>query len=122
MGETKLKVSVLNLADATARVYGPIECIVDTGATLSTLPSKILESAKVQKRGRIKLTLADGRNIERHYGDAVLVLEDGNDIPTRVLFGENNDPALLGVVVLEIGGYIVDPIKGLIKKEYFHQY
>lgn len=121
MGDTKHKVKIAGLG-IDAKRDGVVECIIDTGATLTTIPAKVLERVGVQKKGQLTLTLADGRKIKRFYGDAHLIFEDGQEIISCVIFGEEDDPTLIGCVALETGGYTVDPVKGLIRKEYFQQY
>ena len=48
------------------------------------------------------------------------VIELGDDaIPTRVVFGEQGDAAVLGLTVLELLGLVVDPVdQRLIPKDY----
>lgn len=121
MGETKVNISIRPFGNGK-KSGKRIECIVDTGATLSIIPKEMLELMNIEKKGPIRVSLADGSEIPRYYGNVILTFDDGNEIGTRVLFGEKDDPALLGVVALETGGYTVDPIKGLIKKEYIHLY
>ncbi|MBI4648900.1 MAG: retroviral-like aspartic protease family protein [Bacteroidia bacterium] len=126
MLEIKARVRVLNISSQDKDISSPIECIVDTGATLSTLPTDILQKAGIRKKGPIKITLANGGVIKRYFGIAILQIEDNNgnitEIGTNVIFGKKTDPSLLGEVALETGGYLVDTVKGLIKKEYFTQY
>ena len=122
MGETKVKVSILNLTDAHLKAI-EVECIVDTGATLTTLPARVLELAKITPTGKVKLHLADGREIIRDYGSAKLLLNGETIILDRVVFGQEKDPALLGLTALETAGLMVDPIaRKLVKKDYYQQY
>lgn len=121
MGETRIKVGILNLTASHLKAV-ETECIVDTGATLTTLPTPLLEQAQITPEGNIKLHLADGRENIRKWGNAMLRL-DGEIIPARVVFGEGDDQALLGVTVLETAGLMVDPVeRKLIKKGYYQQY
>ena len=142
MGETKVKVGILNLTDASlppqpvCRPDGTgrrgrqahlkaieVECLVGTGATLTTLPGRVLAQAKITPTGKVKLHLADGREIIRDYGQAKLMLNGETIILDRVVFGQANDPALLGLTALETAGLVVDPIaRKLIKKDYYQQY
>ncbi|MDI6732715.1 MAG: aspartyl protease family protein, partial [Planctomycetota bacterium] len=66
MGETRVKVGILNLTDARLKAV-EVECIVDTGATLTVIPRDILIQAKITPDGKIQLHLADGREISRDY-------------------------------------------------------
>jgi len=121
MGETRVKVGVVNLTDAHLKAV-EVECLVDTGATLTVIPRDILTQAKITPVGKIELHLADGRGISRDYGNAYLFL-DGETIPARVVFGEKNDPALLGLTALETANLTVDPVaRKLVKQRYYHHY
>jgi len=124
MGETRviLYVSSLNLTEKSPQEKQSIECIADTGATFTTIPTSLLEKAGIMKKGELSLRLADGRIIHRAYGEARLEL-DGTSVPAMVVFGEESDPPLLGTTVLEMAGFLVDPVeKKILKKEYFQQY
>jgi predicted aspartyl protease len=73
-------------------------------------------------RKPIKVRLADGRSVSRRIGSAVIHI-DGQSIPTRVLFGGPSDPALLGAIVLEAAGLLVDPVeRKLVKKGFVAMY
>ena len=124
MGGTRVKlyISSLTLTDKSPRKKQSIECIADTGVTFTTIPTSLLKKAGVVKKGELSLRLADGRIIHRAYGEARLEL-DGTSVPAMVVFGKKSDPPLLGTTVLEMAGFIVDPIeKKIHKKEYFQQY
>lgn len=121
MGDTRVKVGVLNLTDAHLKAV-EVECIVDTGATLTVIPAEVLAEAKVQPVRKVKLHLADGREIIRNCGHAVLLL-DGERIAEDVVFGEKDDPPLLGVRTLEGAALMVDPESmKLVKKGYYQHY
>lgn len=121
MGETRVKVGVLNLTDAHLKAV-EVECIVDTGATLTTLPAEALAEVKIQPVRKVEIHLADGRKIIRNCGPASLLLE-GMQIAEDVVFGEKDDPPLLGVKALEGAALMVDPeSRQLVKKGYYQQY
>ncbi len=58
--------------------------------------------------------LADGKEISRQIGDATFIL-DGNRGASPVIFGETGDSALLGVVSLEALGFMLDPIRRVLR-------
>ncbi|MEW6203468.1 MAG: retroviral-like aspartic protease family protein, partial [bacterium] len=119
MGETKVIIRVSLLRGEHKKPSEPIECIVDTGATVSTLPRKTLEKAGILPLGKVPVRLADGRIVEKEYSEAQIEL-DGISVPGIVLFGNENEPSLLGVTVLEMARFVVDPIENkIVKKEYY---
>ena len=93
-----------------------LEVLVDTGATLTVLPGKLLERMGIEpirnQDGSVKMInaiLANGQTVERKVAEARLRLE-GQEVTTRIIFGTPDDAALLGVIVLETLGLAVDPV------------
>jgi predicted aspartyl protease len=107
MGTVTTAVELLSLdgGDSTQT----LEVLVDTGAVLSMLPAAMLERLGVQRLGKVTAQVADGRFIERDVGNARLRVE-GQEVWSRVIFGEPTDPSLLGLTVLEQLGLMVDPV------------
>ncbi len=85
------------------------EALVDTGATLSVFPGRLLDGLGIERIAKVTLRLADGRRIERDVGDVRMRLE-GQPLWARVVFGEPSDPTLIGLTVLGQLGLTVDPI------------
>lgn len=54
--------------------------------------------------------LADGRTITRKVSECYIILPQG-EAHTPVILGEKDDEALLGVVTLEILGFVFNPLK-----------
>ena len=108
MGFTHLKVFVGNPAEWTRG--REIEFLFDTGSFHTMIPREILEEVGVVPIKEQILTLADGREISRHVGVAFLSYK-GRPGGTLVIFGEEGDKTLLGVLGLESMGYKLDPIK-----------
>ncbi len=88
---------------------GEMEVLVDTGATYSTLPGDQLRSWGISPQREVSLRLADGRLIKRSLGYCGISLS-GETIQTPVVFGEEGDPNLLGVIALEDANMTVDPV------------
>ena len=108
MGFTHLKVFVGNPTELTRG--REIEFLVDTGSFYTMIPREILEEVGVVPIKEQILTLADGREISRQVGVAFLSYK-GQPGGTLVVFGEEEDETLLGVLGLESMGYKLDPIK-----------
>ncbi len=87
-----------------------IDATVDTGAAYTTLPTNLLNEIGVERRGKRRFLLADGRRIEMDYGEARASV-NGEDVTTLVIFGEDEGPALLGAYTLEGLALAVDPVE-----------
>jgi len=108
MGEVRVEIVVMNPRTG-ARAEG-ITALADTGATLTVIPGHLLGSLGIEKTRTVSLVPADGRRAQRYVGDAVVAI-NGDAAPCRVVFGESEDAALLGLTVLEQLGLAVDPIQ-----------
>lgn len=86
-----------------------VECLVDTGAAYSQLPSDLLESLGITHFNERPAIFADGRRSLCRVGRAEFIY-DGRQTPALVIFGERGAPALLGAMTLEGLGLGVDPI------------
>jgi len=107
MGLFEVKVKLGNLG-APLRTE-EVSLLVDTGATLSWIPRRILERLGAQALSSLPFTLADGRTLERETC-AVLLTIDGRKAAVPVAFGEPGEEAVLGATALEILGLLVDPV------------
>ena len=85
-----------------------IEAMVDTGAGYSIVPATLLQELGVTPIDKIRLVLADGRQVEYDLGEARATI-NGRSIPTLVVFGEDDARALLGAYTLEGLRLTVDP-------------
>ena len=98
----------LRVSDMDGQRSTEIEATVDTGAAYTTLPGRLLRELGVQRVGRRRFLLADGRRIYLDFGRAWITI-DGESEVTVVVFGEDNAPPLLGAYTLEGLGLAVDP-------------
>lgn len=112
MGITTVKVKIHN--PAMPEKCREVELPVDTGATYTVIPSKILEGLGIKPLTKRELTLANGEKIERDIGGALyMVGKWGGHAP--VVFGVGDDQPLLGATALEAMGLQVDPISKQLK-------
>jgi clan AA aspartic protease len=107
MGITMLTVKVANPGER-ARI-ATVDCIVDSGAILSVIPSAILRRIGVRPTRTERFTLADGSHIKRRLGDALFEIA-GRHGASPVVFGEKGDATLLGAVTLGALGLMLDPL------------
>lgn len=105
MGVTFLEGIVFGPTGAEARVT----FLVDSGATYTVLPLEVWQAIGLAPRRSIKLRLADGTAIERNVSECLIRLPQGEG-HSPVILGEKADQALLGVVTLEVLGFILNPL------------
>lgn len=101
------------------KVRGPkgeqeLKFLLDSGSMYTLLPVKVWTQLGLEPRRGISLRLADGTQISRHMSECEIVLPFG-DGHTPVILGEQGDQALLGVVTLEIFGYMLNPLRGKVE-------
>lgn len=109
MGTVVIKIQVGHPTDPSRRTS--LELLVDTGAVYSVIPGAVLRELGVEPKAKKKFRAADGRSIERVFGDASFVY-NGEEGVSRVVFGEVDDAPVLGVHALETLGLQVDPVTG----------
>ena len=108
MGFVHVNVGISNPSDPDNAEQ--VRVLVDTGATLSVFPSSLLEKIGTHRIGERRfrgfggVVTRDVGNVNMQYGDAVAGV--------TVVFGEENDPAIMGVTALETLGYNVNPVDG----------
>jgi predicted aspartyl protease len=83
--------------------------LVDTGAELSWVPKKVLESLGVERNRKWYFRQADGTVLERWTGIVVIGVA-GKRTGDDVVFGEPGDLVLLGSRTLEGLNVRVDPV------------
>ncbi len=64
-----------------------VEATVDTGASFTTLPARLLRELDIKPTGTRGFLVADGRRIEMEYGQAGATI-DGESVVTIDVFGE----------------------------------
>ncbi len=114
MGFVRIKVALENPAGQPAQRRSEIELLVDTGARYSMVPAKVLRDLGVEPRQRLPFELATGTIVQRDVGD-VRFYYDGREAVSPVIFGEEDDVRILGVVTLEAMGLEVDPVRRQIR-------
>jgi aspartyl protease family protein len=91
-----------------------VEAIVDTSAMYSVVRRDILEQLGVKPVERRRFR-AFGGYVERDIGEVGMVLMGRRRI-IPAIFGEDGDPAVVGVTALEIFGLEVDVVRGTLKE------
>jgi large subunit ribosomal protein L1 len=100
----------VEIGSPDGRTFRPVEAMVDTGATFSSLPRKLLEELGYHPMARRPFELADGRLVERDLAE-VPVRIDGEVRTTTCMFADEGSPFLLGAVTLEQFLLAPDPVR-----------
>ena len=110
-GETTVRklVVTIGVGDQQGRQFEDLEVTVDTGSTFTAVPRALLQRLGVPVRRSARSRLADGSSVPVDIGWTVVRLED-QTFATQVIFAEENQPSLLGVVTLEDALLAVDPV------------
>lgn len=99
----------IHAGDQHGERYRPIEALVDTGASYTTLPASVLRDLGVTPHSKRAFVLANGEQVTRDIGRTWVKL-DGHTEMTIVVFGDDGALPLLGAVTLEEMGLGVDPL------------
>jgi clan AA aspartic protease len=112
MSLTHVKATVAN--PASPRKTAKLTFLVDSGAIYSIVPGETLRRLGIKSHSTQTFTLADGTEIKRRMGDAIFII-NGKRRASPVIFGEKGDSILLGTVSLEALGFLLDPIKRVLR-------
>jgi aspartyl protease family protein len=107
MGVFKIPIEV---GDPAGQSYQSVDAMVDTGATNTMFPAKLLHKLGVTPYKKSIFELGDGRQVEFEVG-RTWVKVDGQQEFTQVIFGNDDAEALLGAVTLEEMALSVDPVR-----------
>jgi clan AA aspartic protease len=89
--------------------------LVDTGATDSMAPARMLKQIGIQPVGIMVYELAGGTKREYPFGLAEIGFM-GEITAGRVIFGPDSAEPILGVTALESVGITVDPVNRTLKR------
>ena len=87
-----------------------VKALVDTGASLTTLPKKISDELKIKPTSHEQVSTAAG--IIKVWRGEAWIKVNGKEGPFSIWISEIIDKVLLGVIVLESLGFKVDPKTG----------
>ena len=113
MGLVYAVTEVTSIANGAGNYTMPF--LVDTVATDTIIPANELDKLGIKREGKRNYELADGTVVSCDVGYAFLSV-NGEKVVANVVFGEEKSEPLLGVTVLESAGFVVDPIRQILKK------
>ena len=106
MGKLNINIGV---GDPEGRRFEDIEVTVDTGSTFTAVPRTLLQNLGVPVTRTAQSRLADGSTAPVDIGQTNIRLEE-QIFQTPVIFADEDQPSLLGVVALEQALLGVDPV------------
>lgn len=106
MGTFSVQISV---GDQDKLRWTTLDALVDTGASITSVPSSILRELGVRPDTQRRFRFAQGESRLMDVSQTWLRVE-GQEINTVVAFNEENTPALLGAHALETAFLGVDSV------------
>ena len=101
--------ALVEIGDSGGVHWEPVEALVDTGATYTTVSAALLDRLGVRPHARAAFLLADGRQVEEDIGRTWVRIGDRTEV-TVVVFGVPDSPVLLGAYALEGLRLAADPV------------
>ena len=102
---------VVQVGDLQGDRFEELDTIVGTRSTYTAVPRATLERLGVPVARSMPSETADGRIVPVDVGETIVRLE-GLQFHTPVIFAEEHEPSLLGVVTLEQAALAIDPVAG----------
>lgn len=106
MGHVRVAIRISNPFDPDREVEVP-DAMVDTGATITTIPRDIANQLGLTSRGQVRVRTASG--VEMVDRSVAWVEIQGKDGFTPISISDSYPGILIGVVTLETLGFAVDP-------------
>ena len=101
--------TTIEVGDPQGNTFQAVEVEVDTGSTYTALPREVLRALNVPVGRTVTSRLADGSHKPVQVGYANIRVE-GTELITPVIFADEGEPSLLGVITLEDALLAVDPV------------
>jgi len=124
VGKVVVKTKIWNFVDEVMAQKGlirpkeirsvEVEGLVDSGATVLTLPEELVEQLGLMRGGEVEVTYADGRRGKRPTAFGVKIEILGRQAESHVLVEKQGTKVLIGQTILEALDLIIDPKKGMV--------
>jgi len=101
--------ATIDIGDPSGNRWEPVDALVDTGATYTSVPASVLARLGVTPSDRLQFIQADGSRYERDVGEAKARI-NSKSVTTIVIFAEEDAPPLLGAYTLEGLRLAPDPV------------
>ena len=106
MGTFSIQIAV---GDPDRRRWTTLDVLVDTGASITSVPSSVLRELGVEPMTQRRFRFAQGETRMMDVGQT-WIRGEGEEVVTLVLFNEEGTPPLLGALTLEAAFMAVDPV------------
>lgn len=106
--EDLMKAKGGNLAPASVRHVDVAEALVDTGATMLSLPSRLIQELGLS-RHRTRTSRTTGGIVSTGIYEPVRLTVQGRDCVIEVAEIPDDCPVLIGQIPLEMLDFVVDP-------------
>ena len=106
MGIMKVTIGV---GDPQGRLFEDIEVTVNAGSTYTAVPRELLQRLGVPVERSLPSETADGTVVPVDVGRTIIRLE-AREFHTPIIFAEEGEPSLLGMVSLAEAALAVDPM------------
>ena len=101
--------ATIEVGDPQGRNFQEVEVEVDTGSTFTALQRELLQNLGVPVNRSVPSRLADGSVQMVEIGETRIRLA-GSEFTTPVIFADEGEPNLLGVITLENALLAMDPV------------
>ncbi len=105
----------IEVSDLERKHSTKVKALVDTGASLTTLPKKLADDLGITPTSQEHVSTGAGI-IKISRGEAWIKL-NGKEGPFSIWISDIIDKVLLGVIVLESFGFKVDPTTGTLEEK-----
>ena len=103
----------IEISDLERKNSEKVKALVDTGATLTVIPKQLAENLNIKAPEEADEEPQAGR-IKLQRGIARVKLKGKEDIAS-ILISDLIDKVLIGVVILDSLGFVIDPTTGTLK-------
>jgi len=105
----------IEISDLERKRCKKVQALVDTGATLTTLPRKLADELGIKPTSQEQVST--GAGIIKISRAEAWIKVNGKHGPFNIWISDVIDKILLGVVVLESFGFKVDPTTGTLEEK-----
>ena len=106
MGTFSVRIAI---GDQERERWTTLDALVDTGASITSVPASVLRDLGVEPITRKRFRFAQGETRSMDVGQTWIRVE-GEEVVTLVLFNQEGTPPLLGALALEALFVAVDPV------------
>ncbi len=99
----------ISIGSPDGQRWTPLDALVDTGASIASVPASVLRGLGVEPMRTERFTFAQGETREMDIGQTWIRIA-GREVITLVLFNEEGTTPLLGAHALEGVFMGVDPV------------